>query len=98
MRLRIARRTPRTALSAGSYGLAILLIAATYVLATLPARRWTVPLLLLVQVGTVWYALRTSGVRLGVRRCATVVFGVALVAGAWNVVHPAGGLVGCTFL
>jgi len=82
----------------GGYGPLILLIVGTYVLATMSARPWTVSLLLFVQVGTVWYALHGSGARAGVRRCATAVFALALVAAVWNLVSRNGGLVGGTFL
>ncbi|MDX6390359.1 MAG: hypothetical protein QOJ73_1422, partial [Streptosporangiaceae bacterium] len=56
------------------YGPSILLISGTYGLATVATQRWTVSLLLFLQVGAVWYTLRVSGARSGVRRCAGAVF------------------------
>jgi hypothetical protein len=53
---------------------------------------------LLVQAVTVWYALRASRARPGVRLGAAGVFLLALVAAVINLVSPSGGLVGYTFL
>jgi hypothetical protein len=82
----------------GGYGSAILLIVITYALAVTVTQRWTVSLLLLVQVVTVWQALRASGARPGVRLGAAAVFLLALVAAVVNVVSTAGELVGYAFL
>ena len=80
------------------YGPAILLIAGTYGLATVATQRWTVSVLLFLQVGTVWYTLRASGARTAVRRGAGVVFALALLAGLGNLVSSLGPLVGGTFV
>jgi hypothetical protein len=88
-----ARRRP-----AGGYGLAIVLIAVTYVLASASATRWTVSVLLFVQIGTVWYALRTSRAHTGVRLGATVLFALTVVAAVWNLFTRHHTLVGTTFL
>jgi hypothetical protein len=80
------------------YGPSILLIAGTYGLATVATQRWMVSLLLFLQVGAVWYTLRVSGARAGVRRCAGAVFALALLAGLGNLVSSLGPLVGGTFV
>lgn len=80
------------------YGPSILLIAGTYGLATVASHRWVVSLLLFLQVGAVWYTLRASGARAGVRRCAGALFALALLAGLGNLVSDLGPLVGGTFV
>jgi hypothetical protein len=80
------------------YGLVLVLILATYVLALLPGQRWIVTVLLLVQTGTVWQVLRTSRARRRLRTVAAVVFVLALVAAATNVVVDSRQLIGATFL
>jgi len=94
------RTTPNRAMRqpTGGDGPAILLIVLTYVLAVTLTQRWAVSLLLLVQVVTVWYALRASHARPGVRLGAAGVFLLALFAAVINLVSPSGGLVGYTFL
>lgn len=80
------------------YGLVLLLIVATYVLALLADNRWMVTALLFVQTGTVWQALRTSRARPGVRLAAALVFALALVAAGSNLVASGMPLTGFTFL
>jgi voltage-gated potassium channel Kch len=80
------------------YGLVLLLIVLTYVLALMADRRWIVTVLLFVQTGTVWQALRTSRARPGVRLVAAGVFALALVAAAANLVTEGTPLIGLTFL
>jgi hypothetical protein len=80
------------------YGLVLLLIVATYVLALLAGSRWMVAALLFVQTGTVWQALRTSRARPGVRLAAAVVFALALVVAGSNLVTSGMPLTGFTFL
>lgn len=87
------RRPPRH-----GYGLVLLLIVLTYVLALMADRHWIVTLLLFVQTGTVWQALRTSRARPGVRLVAAGVFALALVAAVCNLFTEGTPLAGLTFL
>ncbi|MET3423008.1 hypothetical protein BJ973_002220 [Actinoplanes tereljensis] len=84
--------------SPDSYGPAILLIAATYVIGTTAADRWSVSLLLFAQIGTVFYALRVSRARPAVRLGAALVFLLAVLAAVWNLFAHGRTLVGITFL
>jgi hypothetical protein len=88
----------RAAPQTGGYGMAIVLIVATYALAVTADERWKVPVLLLVQVVTVWYALRASRARPGLRIGAAGVFVLALGAGVADLLDRSGGLAGYTFL
>jgi hypothetical protein len=90
------RRVP--VYSANSYGPAIVLIALTYLAGTVTVLPWTVSLLLLVQIGTVWYALRISVARPAVRLTAALIFALALVAAGGNLFADGPNLVGFTFL
>jgi ion channel len=80
------------------YGPAIVLIALTYVLGTLASQRWTISLLLLIQIGTVWYALRVSRARPAVRLTAGSLFALALLVGGWNLFAHGRALIAVTFL
>ena len=80
------------------YAPAILLIAATYVIGTVAADRWTVSLLLFAQIGTVLYALWVSRARLQVRFVAALIFVLAVVSGLWNLITHDRALVGIVFL
>ncbi|GIM95925.1 potassium channel family protein [Paractinoplanes toevensis] len=84
--------------SADSYGPAILLIAATYVIGTTATSRWAVSLLLFAQIGTVFYALRVSRARPSIRLAAALVFVLAVLASVWNLFAHGRTLVGITFL
>ncbi|GGN21307.1 hypothetical protein FHR83_002125 [Actinoplanes campanulatus] len=85
---------PRT-----GYGLVLLLIISTYVLALLVRDRWQLAALLLVQTITVWQALRVSWARSGMRYAAAGVFLLALAAALLNlVVSHDSPLFGWTFL
>lgn len=87
-----ARRTPFLNLArrfndADSYGLVLLLIVVTYGLAasfTGSSRVWGASIVLVVQVATVWFALRTSHAQRAVRLFADVVlvFAVVIAVGA----------------
>jgi hypothetical protein len=92
------RRRPMRLPARHGYGLVLLLIVLTYVLALLADRRWIVMVLLFVQTGTVWQALRTSRARPGVRLGAAGVFALALVAAASNLFAERTPLTGLTFL
>lgn len=80
------------------YGLVLLLIFATYVLAILTTRPWMVTVLLFAQTGTVWQVLRTSRARPGIRFGAAAVFALALVVTGVDLVGPGTYLRGFTFL
>ncbi|MDI6105265.1 ion channel [Actinoplanes sp. NEAU-A12] len=88
----------RTRPTRGGYGLVLVLIVGTYVLALSAQHRWMIAVLLFVQTGTVWQALRVSGARTGVRLAAAVVFVLALVGAVLNVVAGDSPLIGWTFL
>lgn len=82
----------------GGYGPVLLLIVVTYVLALTAERRWMVAVLLFVQTGTVWHALRVSKARGGVRLAAAVVFAFALCAAVLNIFAADSPLIAWTFL
>ncbi|BCY11353.1 potassium channel family protein [Actinoplanes sp. L3-i22] len=63
------------------YGVVLLLIVSTYVLALFAERRWVVTVLLTVQTATVWQSLRVARARPGLRVAGAVVFVLALAAG-----------------
>jgi hypothetical protein len=75
-----------------------MLIVATYVLALLPGERWLPTVLLVVQTGTVWQALRVSRARPAVRAVSAAVVALALVAAAFALFAPGTTLTGLTFL
>jgi hypothetical protein len=77
---RALRRLLRSFRSTDGYGLVLLMIVATYVLAVTVAERWATTVLVFVQIGTVWLALRTSQARRGLLRVANVLFASAAVA------------------
>ena len=85
------RRLLRSFSSTDSYGLVLLMIVITYVLATALSQRWAASVLLTVQIATVWLALRTSRARRGVRLAANVLFVLAAVAAVANL-RPRGGI------
>jgi len=85
---RALRRLLRSFHSADSYGLVLLMIVATYVLATSLSRRWGASILLIAQIATVWLALRTSKARRGLRLAANGLFVLAAVAAVANLGAP----------
>jgi hypothetical protein len=82
------RRLARSFHSADSYGLVLLMIVATYVLAITLSRRLGASALLTAQIATVWLALRTSKARRGVRLAANGLFVLAAVAAIANLGAP----------
>jgi hypothetical protein len=80
------------------YGLVLGFIVATYVLALLPGERWLPAVLLIVQTGTVWLALRVSRARPVVRLASAAVVALAMVAAAFSLLAPGIPLTGLTFL
>jgi hypothetical protein len=83
---RALRRLVRSFHSTDSYGLVLLMIVVTYVLATTLAQQWAVTVLLIVQIATVWLALRTSQAPRGFRLVANGLFVLAAVAAVANLV------------
>jgi hypothetical protein len=87
---RASRRLARSFRSTDSYGLVLLMIVATYVLATTLSRQWGATVLLTVQIATVWLAIRTSQARRGLRLAADGLFVLAAVAAVANLGAPRG--------
>lgn len=83
-RARAARRLLRSFLSADSYGLVLLTIVVTYVMAVSLSDRWGATILVFVQIGAVWLALRTSEARRGLVVVANVLIVVAAVGAVAN--------------
>jgi Ion channel len=81
---RAVRRLLHAFRSTDSYGLVLLMIAATYVLATTLTQQWGATLVMVAQILTVWMALRTSQAHRGLRAVATALFAVASVAAVVN--------------
>ncbi|WP_344937374.1 potassium channel family protein [Actinoplanes nipponensis] len=75
-----------------------MLIVATYVLALLPGGRSLPTVLLVLQTGTVWQALRVSHARPVVRLASAAVVALAVVAAVCALFAPGGALTGLTFL
>jgi len=71
------RRLGRSFISADSYGLVVLLVAATYVVSVSVTEAWAASIVLIVQLATVWFALRTSQAPRRVRLVADIVLGLA---------------------
>jgi hypothetical protein len=74
--------------STDSYGLVLLMIVVSYVLATTLSQQWAVTVLLMVQIATVWLALRASQAPRGFRLVANGLFVLAAVAGVANLAAP----------
>jgi hypothetical protein len=83
---RAIRRLLRSFWSADSYGLVLVMIIATYVLAVSISGRGGPAALLVVQIATVWLALHTSKARRGLRMAANVLFVLAAVAAVANLI------------
>ena len=75
----VVRRLLLAFVSADSYGLVLLLIIVTYSLAVALDESWAPPLVALVQIVTVWFALRTSRASRPVRIAADVILGATAV-------------------
>jgi hypothetical protein len=70
--------------SPDSYGLVLVTIIVTYVIATSLTENWGVTILLFVQIATVRLALRTSRARRGIRLIANLLLVLAAVAAVAN--------------
>jgi hypothetical protein len=84
------RRLARSFRSTDSYGLVLLMIVVTYVLAATLSWQWGATVLLTVQIATVWLALRTSRARRGLRLAANGLFVLTAVAAVANLGAPKG--------
>jgi len=78
-RPRFLRRLLLAFVSPDSYGLVLLLIVATYLVAVGVRDRWGSSIVLLIQVATVWFVLRTSHAGRGIRIAADVFLILAAV-------------------
>jgi Ion channel len=65
--------------AADSYGLVVLLIIVTYVVSVSVQAEWGASLVVIVQIATVWFALRTSRARRAARLVADVLLVLAFV-------------------
>ena len=74
------RRLGRSFVSADSYGLVLLLVAATYVVSASVTQAWAGSIVLIVQLATVWLTLRTSQARRVTRLIAGIVLCLAAAA------------------
>jgi Ion channel len=83
-RRRRSRRLLQALVSPNSYGLVLLLILVTYVLSASTATRWTVSLVLFVQIATIWVALRASQAH---RRLREVTAAILVVSAAVAILH-----------
>jgi hypothetical protein len=68
----------------GSYGLVLVMIVVTYVLAATLSGRWAATILLFIQIATVWQALRLSAARRGLRIAANGLFVLSMIAAVGN--------------
>ena len=82
---RAVHRLLRSFRSSHSYGLVLLMLVVTYVLAVALSEPLDATILLFVQIATVWLALRTAGARRGLLVVANVVFVVAVAGAVANV-------------
>ena len=83
---RAVRRLLGSFHSTHSYGSVLLMIVLTYVLASTLSQPWAVTVLLVVQIATVWLALRTAQAPRGFRLVANGLFVLTAVAAVANLV------------
>lgn len=81
---RALRRLLRSFGSPRSYGLTLVMIMVTYLLAATLSQPWAPTLLLFTQIATVWQALRISAARRGVRIAASGLFVLSTIAALAN--------------
>ena len=86
----VLRRLLRTFVNADSYGFVLVLIIASYVLSVSVASDWGSSAVVFIQIGTVWFALRTSQARRPVRRAAFVLMVIAGTVALVNLTEPSG--------
>jgi hypothetical protein len=83
-RRRRSRRLIQALLSPNSYGLVLLLILVTYVLSASTATRWTVSLVLFVQIATIWVTLQASQSHRRLRQVTSVILVVSAAVAILN--------------
>jgi Ion channel len=81
---RAVRRLLRSFRSPDSYGLVLVTIVATYVMAVVLSERWGATILIFVQIGAVQLTLRTSKARRGLLVAVNVLFAVAAAGAVVN--------------
>ena len=81
---RALRRLLRSFRSTDSYGLVLLMIIATYILAVTLSARWAGSIVLFVQIATVRLSLHTSQARRGLLAVSNVILVVAAVGAVAN--------------
>jgi len=86
----VLRRLLRTFVNADSYGFVLVLIIASYVLSVSVASEWGASAVVFIQIGTVWFALRTSQARRPVRRAAFFLLVIAGAVALVNLAEPDG--------
>jgi hypothetical protein len=96
---RLGRHLLRAFSSTDSYGLVLLLIVLSYALSTVPSTgRWGESAILGVLIVTVWFSLRTSHARRGVRVVADGLLLLAAVVGITHLFSPNDGVRTALFL
>ena len=97
---RPVRRLLHAFISLDSFGSVMVLIFVTYLLAVTVTASWGKALVLVVQIATVWLALRISRARRGIIVVATVALAIALVVAALSLlgVGDESNLAGAVFL
>ncbi len=84
------RRLLRAFVNADSYGFVLVLIIASYILSVSAPSDWGASAVVFIQIGTVWFALRTSQARRPVRRAASVLLVIAGAVSILNLAEPEG--------
>ncbi|HYK26701.1 MAG TPA: potassium channel family protein [Streptosporangiaceae bacterium] len=91
--------SPREPSFTRSYALVLLLVVATYVISVSLTESRAAPIVLTVQLATVWFALRIAEARRVIRRLADIVLCVAaVVAIGGYFLHKEGGELGGIFI
>ena len=84
---RIFGRLARALVDGDSYGFVLLLIIASYVASITVSSDWGASAVVFIQIGTVWFALRTSHARKRVRHAAFVLMVIAATSAIANVFY-----------
>jgi len=87
-RPRAKHRLLRAFIDADSYGFVFVLILASYVLSIVVASDWGASAVVFIQIGTVWFALRTSHAARPVRLASFVLMVLAGIAAIGNLATP----------
>lgn len=91
----IRRRGRRPFHFSDSYGVVLLLVVVTYIVSVSVTEEWATSIVLTVQLATVWFTLRISQARPGIRFIANIVLALAaVVAVASFFVHNPGDQLG----